>query len=229
MNGRPPSEYSYSVPYHRSPHNLRRMTVQSRPGGRSTAWSPASARRSYLAAGISLLAVAALMAVWAVVGWVYIGQFNGAAERLFNTPAFADDDLAVTGVEFPYAGTILVASALAIVTAILGWAVLDRWWRARTPAFILGAVLTAFSVKVLLFNFIAAIEIPETGISDHLYRQSVRQFNALTAWKLSSWFQTFTVATGIIAIVLVVTACYLLRKSAPVYHPSYTLGRDRYR
>ena len=137
--------------------------------------------------------------------------------------------LAVMAVEFPYAGTILMASVLAIVTAVLGWAVLDRWWRARMPAFILGAVVVAFSVKVWLLNFIAAIEVPDTGISDQLYRQSVRQFDELTSWKLSAWFQTFTMATGIISIVLVMTACYLLCKSAPFYHPAYTVDRSRYR
>jgi hypothetical protein len=93
------------------------------------------------------------------------------AERLFTNPACADDDLAVAGVEFPYAGTVLVASAFAVATGILGWAVLDRWQRARLATFILGTVLIALSVKVLLLNFIAAIEVPDAGISDHLYRQ----------------------------------------------------------
>jgi hypothetical protein len=40
------------------------------------------------------------------------------------------------------------------VTSIIGWAVLDRWRRARSATMILGIVLIAFSVKVFLLGFI---------------------------------------------------------------------------
>jgi hypothetical protein len=204
------------------------MMVQWRPGHYPTAWSSGPGR-PYLAACISLLLIAAVMAAWAAIGWAHVAQFDGGTERLFNTSAFADDDLAVAGIELPYAAALITASVLAIVSATIGWAVLDRWQRSRTAAIILGLGLTIFSIKVLLLDFIAGIEIPDTGISDHLYRQSVRQFNDLTSWRLASWFHVYTGASGIISIMLAVATCYLLRKSGRSNHPAYVLSQSRYR
>lgn len=192
------------------------MTLPSWPGERSAPFS--ASERQLAAAGISLLLEAVVLAVWAAIGWAHIGQFSGAAERLFNTPPFADDDLAVAIPEFSYAVTLVVASALAIITAAFGGATLDRWHRSRTAVIILAVVLIAFSVKVLLLNFIAGIEVPDTGISDHLYRQSVHQFNALTPWRSGLWFDTFSAASGVVSIVLAVAACYLVRRSALSHH-----------
>jgi hypothetical protein len=204
------------------------MIVRWRPGDYPTAWSSGRGR-PYFAAGISLMLIAAVMAAWAAIGWAHVAQFDGAAERMFNTPAFADDDLAVAGVELPNAAALITASVLAIITAVIGWAVLDRWQRSRTAAIILGLGLTIFSIKVLLLDFIAGIEVPDTGISDHLDWQSVRQFNDLTSWRLASWFHVYTGASGIISIMLAVASCYLLRKSGRTYHPAYVLGQSRYR
>jgi hypothetical protein len=59
------------------------------------------------------------------------------------------------------------------------------------------------------------IEVPETGISDRVHAQSVRQFNELTASRLASWFQVFSVTTGIFTVVMTAGSWYLLRNSAP--------------
>jgi hypothetical protein len=176
---------------------------------------------SYQVAGSGLLLAAAVLVAWAAIGWAHIAQFNGGAERLFGTSAFADDDYAVALVELPYAGALLIASALAVATSIIGWAVLDRWRRARPAAIILGVVLIAFSIAVFLSGFIARIEVSDNGISDRLYRQSVHQFNGMTSWRLASWFHVFNTAAGAVTIVVVVASWYLLRNASPKYHPAY--------
>jgi hypothetical protein len=193
------------------------MTLPSWPR-QDSARASLSSERPWAVAGMSLLLLAVLLASWAAFGWSHVAQFNGAVERLFNTSAYADDDLAVGAPELSLAGVLAAASVLAVLTGALGWAVLDGWRRVRTATVILAVVLVAFSVKVLLLNFIAGIEVPDTGISDQLYWRSVRQLNELTAWRLASWFQAFTVATGVASIVVAIAACYLLRKSAPVHH-----------
>jgi hypothetical protein len=177
---------------------------------------------SYRVAGSGLLLAAAVLVAWAGIGWAHIAQFNGGAERLFNTPAFADDDYAVALVELSYAGALLIASALAVVTSIIGWAVLDRWRRARAAAIILGVVLVAFSVVVFLLGFVAGIEVSDTGISDRLYQQSVRQFNGLTSWRLASWFHVFGTTAGVVTIVVVAASWYLLRNASAKYQPAYS-------
>lgn len=161
-----------------------------------------------------MLLLAALLMAWTVIGWMHIGQFNRAASRLFNAPDFADDDYASAYVEYAYAGTLLAADALAVITLIIGWAVLDRCRRARGATIVLGIALIAFSVKVFLLGFIAGIQVPTIGISDRLFRDSAHRFDDLTAWRLTSWFHAFTLATGVLAIGVVVASWYLLRASS---------------
>lgn len=98
---------------------------------------------------------------------------------------------------------------------------LDRWRRARAATIVLGIAFRAFSVKVLLLGFITGIQAPDTGVSDRLFRESVRRFNDLTSWRLASWFHALTLATGVLVIVVTVASCYLLRNAAPRYHPAY--------
>jgi hypothetical protein len=166
---------------------------------------------SHRAAGACLLLLAALLIAWTVVGWVHVGQFNGAAGRLFDGPDFADDDYASAYVEYAYAGRLLAADALAIITLIIGWAALRQWRRARTATVVLGIALLAFSVKVFLLGFIAGIQVPTIGISAGLFRASATRFNQLTPWRLTAWFHAVTLTTGVLVIVGIVASWYLLR------------------
>jgi len=173
-----------------------------------------------------MLLLAALLMAWTVIGWARIGQFSSAAARLFNAPDFADDDYASAYVEYAYAGTLLAADVLAVVTLIIGWAVLDRWSRARGATIVLGVALIAFSGKVFFLGFITGIEVPAIGISDRLFRDSVHRFNYLTAWRLTSWFHAFTLATGVLAIVVVVASWHLLRNASSRHHPANGTADD---
>ena len=190
------------------------MNTGGRGGGNSAAPS-ATWQGSHRAAGAGLLLVAALMTAWTVTGWAHIAHFNGAAARLFNGPAFADDDYASAHVEYSYAGTLLVADVLAVITVIIGCAVLGRWRRARPATTVLWVVLIAFSVNVFLLEFVSGIQVSETGISRELFRQSVRRFNDLTWWRQTSWFHFFTAATGPLTMVLIAASWYLLRTRRP--------------
>ncbi len=162
------------------------------------------------ACGAALLLAAAVMAAWALVGWLHLPQFNSAADRLFSTSAFADDDTAVALVEYSYGGAILLASALSAGTAILAVGVLGAWPRVRSWSLVIGAAVVAFSVKFLILGYISTVEVAHIGVSDRLWRQSRTQFDHLTPWRFTSWFHAFTVGGGILVIVTVVGSWTLL-------------------
>jgi hypothetical protein len=162
------------------------------------------------ACGATLLLAAAVMAAWVVVGWLHLPQFNSAADRLFSTSAFADDDYAVAFVEYSYGGAILLASALSTATAILGFGVLGAWRGVRAWSLVIGAAVVAFGAKFLILGYISTIEVAHIVVSDRLWRQSKMQFDHLTPWRFTPWFHAFSVDGGILVIVTVVGSWTLL-------------------
>jgi hypothetical protein len=86
------------------------------PGNVPLRWRTAEVR----AAAAAWFLVAALLALWAITGWQHLPRFAAATERVFNVPAFADDDYVVALTEYSFAGTMLTCSALAVLAALVG-------------------------------------------------------------------------------------------------------------
>lgn len=162
------------------------------------------------AAGAAWFLVAATFAAWSIVGWQHMPRFAAAIERVFNIPAFADDDYVVALTEYSFAGTMVICSALAFLAALVGLGLVRAWRTIRVWTAGIGLLVVVFTVKVLLPNFPAHIEAPRTGVSDQVWQPAESSLDQLTSWRLAGWYHSLSIATGMVAVITVAGTWYLL-------------------